>query len=227
TQGAPGNSSQRPAPLNLIRRRTLIACLNCRKRKLRCIPAEQTPNGPCTRCLKRGLQCEYVATTESNSPHTPEYSPTDIQHSQIVPRPSPPNSSYGHGAAPPLPYTLPPARNNPPRYSDGRYPDLSTNQQHPNYPAPGSSRPAMHGTYAPANPAHRPQQHSAQPGAYDLHAQAYQYQQHRPPNAPFQYGAPPPMPFFAGAPVPDDGSLEWLMQHPNLGNFPGDNSRNQ
>ncbi|KAJ7032211.1 hypothetical protein C8F04DRAFT_1185267 [Mycena alexandri] len=228
TPGAPGHSSssQRPAPLTLIRRRTLIACSNCRRRKLRCIPAEQQPpNGPCTRCLKRGLQCEYVATTESNSPHTPEYPSSDIPESQAMPRPSPPDSSYGRGAAPPLPYTLPPPRNNAPRYSSGRYPDLSTTPQHPNYPAAGPSMPAMRDAYyAPATSAHRPQQPAtipAQPGAYDLHAQAYQYPPHRPPSQPLQYGQPPPMPFFAGAAVPDDGSMEWLMQDPNFGDEAG------
>ncbi|KAJ7158171.1 hypothetical protein C8R46DRAFT_1111924 [Mycena filopes] len=89
---APGRTSQKPTP---IRRRTLMACKTCRQRKLRCIPSEQPFNGaPCTRCLKRKLTCEYVATSES----TPEYPPSDLpsSHSHSHSH-GPPAPSYGRG----------------------------------------------------------------------------------------------------------------------------------
>ncbi|KAF7318643.1 Ribonuclease T2 [Mycena chlorophos] len=40
--------------------RSLKACLTCRKRKVRCMPNEQTPNAPCAQCRQRNLECEYA-----------------------------------------------------------------------------------------------------------------------------------------------------------------------
>ncbi|KAJ7075542.1 hypothetical protein B0H15DRAFT_866551 [Mycena belliarum] len=51
----------RPAP---TRRRTILACSHCRKRKIRCITTEQPPKAPCARCTRRALRCEYVAAPE-------------------------------------------------------------------------------------------------------------------------------------------------------------------
>ncbi|KAJ7138580.1 hypothetical protein C8R46DRAFT_1234382 [Mycena filopes] len=52
------------SPVFLNRRRVIIACTNCRKRKIRCLTAEETPENPCGRCIKRGLKCEYITVTD-------------------------------------------------------------------------------------------------------------------------------------------------------------------
>ncbi|KAF7300883.1 C6 finger domain [Mycena kentingensis (nom. inval.)] len=46
------------------RRRVIIACTNCRKRKVRCLTAEDSPVHPCTRCVAKGLRCEYITVTD-------------------------------------------------------------------------------------------------------------------------------------------------------------------
>ncbi|KAJ7478265.1 hypothetical protein FB451DRAFT_1396049 [Mycena latifolia] len=64
-----------------MRRRTILACTNCRRRKIRCITTEQPPKNPCARCVKKGLSCEYVAAPEAEEysgstsrPQTPDTS---------------------------------------------------------------------------------------------------------------------------------------------------------
>ncbi|KAJ7921363.1 hypothetical protein B0H13DRAFT_1866742 [Mycena leptocephala] len=52
-----------PPPLFLTRRRVIIACTNCRRRKIRCLTAEDPPSNPCDRCIKKGLKCEYITIT--------------------------------------------------------------------------------------------------------------------------------------------------------------------
>ncbi|KAJ7055766.1 hypothetical protein C8F01DRAFT_446010 [Mycena amicta] len=55
---APGASSS-TKPSRPTSTRTLKACLTCRKRKVRCMPDEQTPNAPCAQCKQRKFECEY------------------------------------------------------------------------------------------------------------------------------------------------------------------------
>ncbi|KAJ7095293.1 hypothetical protein B0H15DRAFT_104663 [Mycena belliarum] len=52
--------------LNNRRRRAMIACTNCRRRKIKCITTEEPPKNPCARCTKRSLPCEYVAVEEDS-----------------------------------------------------------------------------------------------------------------------------------------------------------------
>ncbi|KAJ7473267.1 hypothetical protein FB451DRAFT_1174918 [Mycena latifolia] len=40
------------------RKRIYVACLHCRKRKIKCITASESE--PCERCARRGLECEYL-----------------------------------------------------------------------------------------------------------------------------------------------------------------------
>ncbi|KAF7326161.1 Zn(2)-C6 fungal-type domain-containing protein [Mycena kentingensis (nom. inval.)] len=58
------------------RQRAPIACVHCRKRKIRCI-AEQNMR-PCERCVRKGLQCDYmpVADPRNNAPGSAPASPT-------------------------------------------------------------------------------------------------------------------------------------------------------
>ncbi|KAJ7818771.1 hypothetical protein B0H14DRAFT_3739519 [Mycena olivaceomarginata] len=133
---------QNDAPYAKQRRRTLMACTNCRKRKMRCITTEQPPTNPCARCTKKGLPCEYVSVEEDS---TPGQSPNLVSsalpgsggHSrhpslQAPARPMSASNDFsrGQGMAPPLPYTGPPPLHGRPRYSGGaQYPDLSLSGQ--------------------------------------------------------------------------------------------------
>ncbi|KAJ7903195.1 hypothetical protein B0H13DRAFT_2335153 [Mycena leptocephala] len=68
------------------KRRTIIACSHCRKRKMKCITTEQPPKNPCAYCAKKRLHCEYVVNGDSTSSCTDSSSPPS------------PNSSRGHAA---------------------------------------------------------------------------------------------------------------------------------
>ncbi|KAJ7493955.1 hypothetical protein FB451DRAFT_1215760 [Mycena latifolia] len=67
-----------PAPFALKRRRTILACSHCRKRKIRCITTEQPPTNPCARCKKRNLCCEYVAAPDPEQEHSPPPRPQSL-----------------------------------------------------------------------------------------------------------------------------------------------------
>ncbi|KAJ6467851.1 hypothetical protein C8R45DRAFT_1219021 [Mycena sanguinolenta] len=173
-------STQHRAPYALKRRRTLMACLNCRKRKLRCITTEQPPKNPCARCTKKNLPCEYVPATEhddqssshSSSPRTPNFSESEAaprspsvapsSSSSIGPpsRNSSPYSSIGPAThlgrdnAPPLPYILPPPPGHRPRYSGVAYPELSLSQHSAPGAAMQSSTPDQYLYYMPTSHPH-------------------------------------------------------------------------
>jgi hypothetical protein len=119
-------------PSRTQRRRTVVACANCRKRKLKvcsqlvdfhmcsqqsivqCTPPDETFTAACTRCKRRGLECVYMSMPDSDSP------------------------TEG-GAAPRLPHTGPAPFNQPPRYYGREYPDLSIAPAHQPPPVPSSS----------------------------------------------------------------------------------------
>ncbi|KAK7038441.1 hypothetical protein R3P38DRAFT_544921 [Favolaschia claudopus] len=50
------------------RRRTIIACVHCRRRKIRCITTENPPKNPCAYCVRKRLTCEYVAASHPTEP---------------------------------------------------------------------------------------------------------------------------------------------------------------
>ncbi|KAJ7636353.1 hypothetical protein FB45DRAFT_1137934 [Roridomyces roridus] len=91
------------------RRRTSVACGNCRKRKIRCVTNEVMLNEPCARCKMRKLECEFhrwapmlvpddlaMDSTDSESVHTSASSiagmrntaPNCAARSEQFPRPS-------------------------------------------------------------------------------------------------------------------------------------------
>ncbi|KAF8145389.1 hypothetical protein K438DRAFT_547564 [Mycena galopus ATCC 62051] len=75
-----------PAIFVLRRRRTNVACSNCRKRKIKCITSGDPPQEPCERCARRGLACQYTTIGDQDSgldagppprrPQSPSQSPT-------------------------------------------------------------------------------------------------------------------------------------------------------
>ncbi|KAJ7450982.1 hypothetical protein B0H11DRAFT_2076633 [Mycena galericulata] len=59
-----------PSPTHtfLLRRsRINVACVNCRRRKIKCVTAEEPPRRPCERCAKRGLSCEYLSVADDRA----------------------------------------------------------------------------------------------------------------------------------------------------------------
>ncbi|KAJ7662555.1 hypothetical protein DFH06DRAFT_1324921 [Mycena polygramma] len=203
-------NSKSDAPFALQRRRTLLACTNCRRRKMRCITTEQPPKNPCARCTKKGLTCEYVAADQDEySPELPTSSlpqpATRSGHGASnptrtnQPMPPPSNFSLGLGPAPPLPYTGPPPPFQRPRYSGTQYPDLSlqgSDQQNPSsqhYSAQATQGydPQSAQVYQYINPGILTQQHGAQQpgsGGYPAGYEQMQYYGNTPTP---DYGWPP------------------------------------
>ncbi|KAJ7469044.1 hypothetical protein FB451DRAFT_1478837 [Mycena latifolia] len=58
---SPTDTSQPSKPFALWRRRTLMACSNCRRLKIKCKPPDETRRAPCERCARRGTACEYIS----------------------------------------------------------------------------------------------------------------------------------------------------------------------
>ncbi|KAJ7433996.1 hypothetical protein FB451DRAFT_1195786 [Mycena latifolia] len=163
-----------PSSASPIRKRVYLACLNCRKRKIRCIKAGESE--PCERCVRRGLQCEYLAvcaTVPQALPPTPgRDGPTadPFQSATTGPythdsRIQPPQPPFGYNASGRGPY--PPASTahtgpstsqydhaNP--MSSGYQPFSSTDHRY-NYSSPSQYPvPVHHQGYNPAATAARP-----------------------------------------------------------------------
>ncbi|KAJ7698265.1 hypothetical protein B0H17DRAFT_1196855 [Mycena rosella] len=173
------NPAQSPITM---RRRSALACTNCRKRKIKCITTEQPPRNPCARCTKKNLACEYegAAEPEYHSGERPQTPDADRGHSRThsasAPRPTTPMYSAGRGAAPPLPYTGPPSLvmtptgwgyvapssrrgPNPAPVNPGPGPHA-----HPQYYPPGGAAPQYAAGYG--NPQYDPQgQYPTNPGS--------------------------------------------------------------
>ncbi|KAJ6538593.1 hypothetical protein B0H10DRAFT_46382 [Mycena sp. CBHHK59/15] len=114
---SPSQTSQ----MSSRRRRAMIACTNCRKRKIKCVTAEEPPRNPCARCSKRRLECVYVAVDEDytlSTGSTPE-APDSQLPTGGYPPPTPGYSMspsltwnpthYPHPAAPPSNQYIPPS----------------------------------------------------------------------------------------------------------------------
>ncbi|KAJ7018422.1 hypothetical protein C8F04DRAFT_1328189 [Mycena alexandri] len=126
-------SDSTAAPFATQRRRTIIACKTCRRKKQRCVTSEHPPTNPCARCERKNLTCEYVSLASEAGEFltdTPVLRFSPMPPLQRVPQapqyaPVPPTSGSGK-FPPPLPYTTPPPANHRPRYSAGaEYPDLT------------------------------------------------------------------------------------------------------
>ncbi|KAJ7458541.1 hypothetical protein FB451DRAFT_1182729 [Mycena latifolia] len=105
-------------PIQIRRRRTTMACLNCRRHKIKCRPPDESATQACERCALRGLVCQYVSATA----HKEELG-FDSIHETIAAATS--SNARGSPSAPRLPYTGPPPPNRLPRYFGQPLPDLS------------------------------------------------------------------------------------------------------
>ncbi|KAJ7479015.1 hypothetical protein FB451DRAFT_1395622 [Mycena latifolia] len=110
------------------RRRVIVACTNCRKRKVKCLASENPPQSSCKRCLEKGIVCEYVAVGEdkmTRSQPLERVSESPVYASRWAPRNLPAPSSSSDCYDPPGTGLQRPA-----------YPD---SHSHPN-PAPSNSQ---------------------------------------------------------------------------------------
>ncbi|KAK7061643.1 hypothetical protein R3P38DRAFT_3166623 [Favolaschia claudopus] len=87
--------------LNNRRRRAMIACSNCRRRKIKCVTTEEPPRKPCQRCTKRGLVCEYVAVEDDEPDTTPESPPPPLPSHTSLPLQHSPPGAHMRGQYPP------------------------------------------------------------------------------------------------------------------------------
>ncbi|KAJ6552578.1 hypothetical protein DFH09DRAFT_1496699 [Mycena vulgaris] len=82
-------------------KRTSLACLNCRRRKIKCFSAQEA--NPCVFCVKKGYTCEYLAVSEtpalSDSPRPGErgFQNRPPPTTPTTP-PTAPLTNYSHGS---------------------------------------------------------------------------------------------------------------------------------
>ncbi|KAJ6575742.1 hypothetical protein DFH09DRAFT_1311792 [Mycena vulgaris] len=137
-------TSEAHPPSEGKQRRTVMACSNCRRRKIRCVTTERPPIHPCERCTRRCLTCEFVRVTDqprrssSASPASDAFfvpDPPQSGPSRTSPTWTPPvnigapSFPRGFGTPSRLPYTGPPPLN---RSSQSYRPSI-----------PGSNEPSM------------------------------------------------------------------------------------
>ncbi|KAJ7143985.1 hypothetical protein C8R44DRAFT_864984 [Mycena epipterygia] len=187
------------------RRRTYIACLNCRQRKIKCVTPSDADYAPCTRCAQKGVPCQFIAVPEYDSPSSSEILPSD--------RPSPLQS--GRSSRPEIPFANPPIISPSAGLSGlvgGAYPPpVNRNAGYPvsnppypqaafqpdpyrsnSFPGPSTPNDTQRPRHRHRNSAPYPATHSyeAPPGAQQPTSHFY------PAAAPQNRSAPPPSPFY-------------------------------
>ncbi|KAJ7617270.1 hypothetical protein FB45DRAFT_1034562 [Roridomyces roridus] len=187
---APASYSQNPnaAPQATKKRRTIIACLTCRKRKLRCITFEQPPNSPCERCARKNIHCEYVSVSdEQDTEYTggPVHAADMAAPMPVDPRQNPRLAHLGRNSpAPPLPYTGPPPAGQRPRFYGQTLPPLGSSFDRGVAPTDAAAQGFVDPRYLTLAQNNAPQQsnYAGQPGQYGqqgynaAHGQGYPYQ---------------------------------------------------
>ncbi|KAJ6571024.1 hypothetical protein DFH09DRAFT_1079992 [Mycena vulgaris] len=157
------------------RSRVYIACIHCRKRKIRCITDEKGPLNPCERCARRGLNCEYLSVGEqdpypSSGRDTPNLDPVFMSPAPTAHMPnawtqSPPQGPYIAQAPAPSPtrysnssqynynsFNALPSGSQP--GPPGHRSDRSSRPQH--FPTPAYNDPAMTSAPRPLHPPRYP-----------------------------------------------------------------------
>ncbi|KAJ6537818.1 hypothetical protein B0H19DRAFT_1078937 [Mycena capillaripes] len=101
-QGPKSNTQPTGRRFTVRRRRTIMACSYCRRRKIRCITTEQPPRNPCAYCTRKHLTCEYVAVVGADGySESPTASP-DLPVAEL------PDSSTASSSSPSPPLWTPP-----------------------------------------------------------------------------------------------------------------------
>ncbi|KAJ7114944.1 hypothetical protein C8R44DRAFT_740282 [Mycena epipterygia] len=148
-----------PPMFTMVRRRGVIACTNCRRRKIKCLTPDDPPKNPCQRCVKKGLKCEYLRVVDQDDElPTPTSSTQTPQFATEGHRSAPPTSAQyskaSHsGALPIIPQFYANPRMGPPNPgSSSPYPStVPTNTQYSYPPYPTES---VGTSYRPSNPTH-------------------------------------------------------------------------
>ncbi|KAJ7355337.1 hypothetical protein DFH08DRAFT_933306 [Mycena albidolilacea] len=97
-------SSKTPSQSTLAaftqKKRIYVACIPCRKRKIRCVTIDDSPNTPCKRCTEKGLECEYLAVCEEREKSLFTEGSAYGQRPPATPQSSTWNQpSHGHGGS--------------------------------------------------------------------------------------------------------------------------------
>ncbi|KAJ7458498.1 hypothetical protein FB451DRAFT_1182692 [Mycena latifolia] len=71
------------------RLRASVACVRCRKRKIKCISSEGSPDRPCERCARRGFVCKYLSVGEERAQSSSNW-PAGVPAYTSSPTPSTP-----------------------------------------------------------------------------------------------------------------------------------------
>ncbi|KAJ7467700.1 hypothetical protein FB451DRAFT_1401684 [Mycena latifolia] len=110
--------ANRPPPLPVLpsiftqRRRVIVACTTCRKRKVKCLASENPPRSPCKRCLEKGIACEYGTVGEdktTRSQQLEQVSESPAYASRWAPQNLPTQLASSHSHARPGSGPFPPA----------------------------------------------------------------------------------------------------------------------
>ncbi|KAJ6506087.1 hypothetical protein DFH09DRAFT_1101510 [Mycena vulgaris] len=159
SNSTPATSSQ----LFTKRRRAFVACITCRQRKIKCTTVSDADYQPCTRCVEKGIKCEYQSVTDdddySSTPSPDVQGPSRASGWHAQPPITPPSaglvgylnpgsapsrgSSRTTGPRPGATSPYPPAGAYPYRPHGMRTPGSGTNAQFP--PPPTNSLPYASG----------------------------------------------------------------------------------
>ncbi|KAF7344291.1 Zn(2)-C6 fungal-type domain-containing protein [Mycena venus] len=69
------------------RRRAYVACIACRRRKVKCVTPSDDDDTPCTRCSNRGQECEFRAVPDTESTSSAGSTPPDTPPLMLLPAP--------------------------------------------------------------------------------------------------------------------------------------------
>ncbi|KAJ7456151.1 hypothetical protein FB451DRAFT_1183939 [Mycena latifolia] len=114
-----------PHPTTLVSRRpkrVYIACVHCRKRKIKCITSRD--DQPCQRCKKRGLKCDYVSVPEQQA----RSASSSVDCGQEVSERNPPSVFPSMSMTPT--WNTPRSEGNPSHSGHSSYPPANESQFH-------------------------------------------------------------------------------------------------
>ncbi|KAJ7938327.1 hypothetical protein B0H13DRAFT_2572206 [Mycena leptocephala] len=169
--------------------RNRIACLNCRKRKVKCVT---NTRDPCERCSREGWTCEYVAASNNEEMSTPS--------TRWVPPLDPESYARNQGIFPP-----------PPQAQAPRAPSGYTG-----YGAQSAGPPGSH--MAPVNQQGYSQHGYSHPSQFIPPGSSFQpgYPGNQPPAAanPAYFGTNPSPVQHGGFPEPVNPAYPWANSQP-------------
>jgi hypothetical protein len=151
-----------PSNAKTLKKRVSIACVKCRDRKVKCIPAPGQEHPRCTRCLEKNHECQYMTVSAQSEQRGSLITPEQTDY-------------YPHYESSPPPAT--PLYSQPPPLVDSTY----------SYPQqPLSNQPYPTSTHQNANHQNAPLVSFSPPSNMSSAHQAF----YAPPRQPFPYAQP-------------------------------------